>query len=530
MVKNFRTKPSYEDYKNPSKNKTSLVVLLIVLITVAFVAFVAYMKLDSIKSFIFGEDIQNVNGVDLKIWQTISITWTIVADWDLVTHTHTIQTQNYWKIGLISKDVDLWFYQWEVAIQWTIDKFQSWLPILQVEKISTIWNTDLNSWVDQKIPWWMYIQSAWIYFPVQFFEKYVLLEQSKADEIQVKNIETNQTIKISYFECKKWNVNQDCKTLEDTNSKSAEKSFTTSNGNSFYKFSEVESRFATNQNRWYYVDWALEKDVIEFSQYMVYPDSEWIITNVVPNIKSLCIQNDIYMDQVDWYNSLKEEWFLVMYVSWSKQTVLPDSSTQTSLVSCKLQIDPSLNNWASLLSLTSNAITPLINQETWTIVNTWSIEVNTWENIDSDMGSQEVIDNNDSNAVQELDLNVTQFPINLNKKMEFKWSKWYTIIFPASNITRRPGTIEDKTLWQVWVSCFAQYNVTKYSKEDPEIATTSPSIKIYECRIKWDISWTNKYVNKVTESDRKFVIEIIDPSWKNFSDTIEVVDQTWSIE
>jgi len=207
-----------------------------------------------------------------------------------------------------------------------------------------------------------------------------------------------------------------------------------------------------------------------------------------------------------------------MYVSGSRDAMWSDGIVQKFLVTCKLEIDPSLSNWASLVLFDSLLDTTSVATG---VVDTWSAAV-------VDPSTTEV-DNNDD-AVVELDFNVAQFPINLNKRMEFKWTKWYTISFPSSNITWRPGTIDDKTLWQKWVSCSIQYNVTKYDKTNPEIATTNPSIKIFECRIKGDISWTNKYVIRTTESDRKFVIEIVDPAWKEFADNVEIFDQTWDVE
>jgi hypothetical protein len=47
-------------------------------------------------------------------------------------------------------------------------------------------------------------------------------------------------------------------------------------------------------------------------------------------------------------------------------------------------------------------------------------------------------------------------------------------------------------------------------------------VKIYECTVKSEISLSNKFISKTIADWRTFIIEIADPSWKDFADNIVI--------
>ena len=117
------------------------------------------------------------------------------------------------------------------------------------------------------------------------------------------------------------------------------------------------------------------------------------------------------------------------------------------------------------------------------------------------------------------DPNVKQFPINLEKPLEFNSStRWYKIIFPSINISFAATNVEND-FWQVWVNCFTQMNVVSHPNK--ENINTNPSIKIYECSIKNLFEESDKLILR-TIDDRSFVIEIVDPAWIEFSNNIDI--------
>jgi hypothetical protein len=89
-----------------------------------------------------------------------------------------------------------------------------------------------------------------MHFLPAFFEEYLLLNEGENGQILIQDLETDQEIAINYFRCNVANPNRNCKGLVDTFSQTSARSFVTSNGDTYYKQSEVNSRFIANGDRW----------------------------------------------------------------------------------------------------------------------------------------------------------------------------------------------------------------------------------------------------------------------------------------
>ena len=72
----------------------------------------------------------------------------------------------------------------------------------------------------------VYIANAGVYFPLNFSDKYMLTNNGESSQIQIKNIQTNAPITISYFKCQRSDPNKDCTQLLQNFKDTAEKKFT----------------------------------------------------------------------------------------------------------------------------------------------------------------------------------------------------------------------------------------------------------------------------------------------------------------
>ena len=95
------------------------------------------------------------------------------------------------------------------------------------------------------------------------------------------------------------------------------------------------------------------------------------------------------------------------------------------------------------------------------------------------------------------------------------------MIFPSSNISYTSDAVNED-FNQVWVRCGYTVKAIQYKyKEDLQ---TNPSIIIYECSFKngFKLPWENYFLKEL--NDKKFVIEVREPSWFDFAKNIQI---TW---
>jgi len=78
------------------------------------------------------------------------------------------------------------------------------------------------------------------------------------------------------------------------------------------------------------------------------------------------------------------------------------------------------------------------------------------------------------------DTDVDQFPLNLDKSLEFTSRRGHTIVFPSSSIAYAGKSVQED-FDQSGVNCFSVMNVVEYAQKDS--VDTNGNIKIYECSV-----------------------------------------------
>lgn len=443
---------------------------------------------------------------EFSLWQEIYLQWEIKSDWDIITHTHTVDDTTYWVIWIKSDSINLSDYAGFVELTWIVEKFYQGNPIVKVYSLS--WtisaeeDADTNIVLDENS--WVYILWAGIQFLPSFFDEYVLLNEWENGEILIQNIESWEEISLDYFRCNASDPNRNCKWLTEAFSNNSAQSFVTSEWDVYYKQSEVQSRFVANWDWWWIFINDVPDDVVyQLKDLMKFANeknmNEWIRSRAM----KICqwswekLQNVTNSDI-----SLKQEW-LVVTVSWDwleKQ------------MTCQILVDFSLPTKWVLKSLT--LWDDVIVEENIEDDNQDNNEENTNENSDINESEEEIISS--SNFV--LDKSVAQFPLKEEWGLVYNSTRWwYSLQFPSSNISYAVSAVKE-TFWRSDVSCSYVINVIKYSER--ENLEVSPSIRIYECLWTVSQSWAPEIL-VYPRADKIFVAQLNDSSWWDFANNLK---------
>ena len=438
---------------------------------------------------------------EFSLWEEVYLQWEIKADGDILTHTHTIEDVNYWKIWIKSDSVNLSNYAWFVELTGVVEKFYQGNPIVKVYWLSgTISSVEeeTNIVLDGNV--WFYFKWAWIQFLPDFFDEYVLLNEWENGEFHIQNIETEKEIVLNYFRCNSSDPNRNCRWLSETFANNNAQSFVTSEGDMYYKQSEVQSWFVANGDwRGVFINDVSDEEVFKLKDLIKFANeknmNEWIKSRAM----KICQWSWEKLQKIT--NSeinLKQEW-LIVTVSWDwmeKQMI------------CQILVDFSLPAKWELQSL---AIWDdvVIMEET--------------ENIESGDLDEEEVKNSDVNvddlqvSATAFDINVPQFPIK-EEWLQYKSARWnYVLKFPSSNISYSVSSVKEN-FGKSNVNCSYVINVIKYSEK--ENLETSPAIRIYECQWNIEESWA-PWIVVYSKSDKKFVVQMNDWAWNDFSTNLK---------
>ena len=483
------TKPPFftgygNDYMHQQPKKSiSFLTLFIVVVCTFVLAFGLFKNFDRMTNR-FSSSIETSTWFQLG--QVLSLSGLLQSNGDLISYTHTLTIDDGSIFGLKSSSLDLSIYKGNVSIQGTIEKEFTSLFIIEVTVIS--W-TVLDALITGASLWsWsgLYMSQAGIYFPPEFGQKYSVLNQWENGLLKVKNIATNQSISISYFVCKKSDPNKNCSQLQQNISAWAEKTVSTSRGDTLYKLEWISSWFLTNGNFYgYFINDVPEQEVIDIANAVIFPNDYYIQNNRLSKIQTLCTDGSTSLMQVVNHSLDMDLNGLIINLQWP---------TADGSAICKVFIDPSQAAGGTKISYVSN--TPTLETGSTSIETT-------------------------STSLVNIDTSVSQFPINLEKTMTFTSStRGYSIIFPSMNIAYEAINV-DEGLDLPGVRCSTQMNVTKFSEK--ATLSDSPKIKIFTCTIKGTLNnlW-NSIVQKTSPNGINFLIQIADPARAEFVNNLVI--------
>ena len=481
-----------------------MIILLIPLFTVLVLWVVIGLHFDNLIDFITGsQDEVDQKNNDYYIGKEITVTWLLDAARDYRVSTHTLLTENHDLFGLKSRSVNLQLFQWRTTIRGVVEQYYGGMYIIEVDSaveaigVGSLYTGSDSSWsilpdVDESgdvidiglDDSELYFPDAGILFDVTGSWSYSAIK-GDGQTINLQAIDgVWETVFVNYFRCKASNPNQDCASLTKKFSKSAEFTVTSANGDVYYKLSEIDSWFVANGSLYgYFINGATSDRIQELTKYIVLPNKKYISDKVMPFAPQLCSSIDHTMSMVDTFDVKTENNAIIVSIMWS--------DAKWNALKCVLSVDLKANLWASLVSLEVDGSAVDLKEN--------EAEASTWKNI--------------------VDYDVEQFPINKEKTYIFSSSRGHTIIFPSRNISFSPGEA-GLNVDVEGVNCYAYMNVGLFADQDS--LETNAKMRVYECSIKKGITNFGRYRYLQSEDEKNFLLEVVDDSWKEFVDNIEI--------
>ena len=492
---------------NKPRKRVSVPTFIISLIMVACLVVLLFLKRDDIMWFFGAETDWQETEIDqgLSVWDEVAFSWNIKNDWDMVNYTHSYISDEYWTIWLKSSKLNLNEFAQNVYFEWIVEKISHEIPIVNVTKIYNIEENEQELTWDSIETWEnietndKYLPKLWLYFGEDFFKKYSLVNEWDGSTLKIKDLETNIIYTINYFKCNTSNNSENCNHLNNLYSQSSSKKFVDKYWVNYYKDSEVNSRFFSNDSLFgYKINDTDESFVKDISTLMTIVNKNFAEKSILPKAKSLCTANHSSMEKVNKSEFSYKDWNFFYNLEWN------DINDNT--ITCELKINPSLSSFAQVESV------EIINKEETSQSEEWNKETTeTWSKTEPDNKEQQAYI---------WDTDVEQFPINLDKKLTFTSSRGHSFIFPSSNLAYQ-GVNVSEDFWQVWVNCFSAMNVVKYA--DKELVESQGNVVIYECKVKNTFDDSDKTLIYKKVWDKDFVIKINDPARVNFANNIEII-------
>lgn len=485
MIHDHVQYPPYGHTSKPKKSGVSVGVLILIVVVTFLFAFLVFQNMGTIGSRFTGWTAQQP--AVFKVGQSVSLSGTVVQNGDYVTHTHTLTLLDGMVVGIKSKTVDLNAFFGMVVVQGVVQKELNGLFIVEVTAASGVtlqWSGEILPPMTQD---WVYISAAAIYLDHNFNDTYTLQNKWEGEQVKIVRNSNNQSIVVSYFSCTTTDESKDCAKMIKNFVSSADKTFTTHNGDKFYKLEWVNSWFASNTVFGYFINDIPEQEVKDVANAMTIVNPTYVSDVLVPKILPLCTDGTMTLQSVSSQQLGKDFNGLYVQLQWSV-------SNGTAI--CKIVLDPSLSVGGQKLSFVvspsaSSSPSPSPSTSTSTASPSW------------------------------LDFSVKQFPVNKEKSLSYtSSSKWYTIVFPSSNISYASVSLSDEPDIDN-LRCVGQMNVIKYA--DKDLLSTHPTVRIFECSAKKDIVLPSPaYLQSKLSDGRIFVIQIMDGAWKDFAQNIVI--------
>ena len=404
-----------------------------------------------------------------SLGQEVVLQGELKADGDIVRYTHTIADAQYAEpLAVKSKTVSLNDYAGIVEVTGIVEKFYQGFPIIEILAISGqklgmyVDEMDTNVVLDKFSG--MYLLSAGILFLPEFFDRYLLLNEGENGQILMQDIDTDREMTLNYFRCNATDPNRNCKGLVETFSQTAARSFVTANGDTYYKWGEINSRFVANGDwRGMFINDVADDDtVFALKDLIVFANANvmrnWV--DIVPF--RVCQDAGERLQRVGESSiTLKQEGLIA--------TIKGEGLSRG--LECVVVVDFNLPMKGSLVSLTS--FTGEIEQA---VVQAPVEEVVPTTDKKADPATT---DTSIVLSPATRNPNVPQFALQPEKGLTYNSSRGgYSLRFPSPSISYAASAVQEN-FGSAGLLCSYVINVIQYAhKDNLEI---SPSLRIYEC-------------------------------------------------
>lgn len=496
-----------------SNNNTLLLGVFAVLLVLIVAAYFLLIKPGNLEFWSY-----DTSQETYLLGESITAEGSLVASGDIVTYTHVLETPEHEILLLKSKTIPLNNYSNHlsglVQIMGRVETFHNNYPLIEV---TMIWGdalsdieTDLESRNEGILPG-TYVQQAGIYFPPQFFDSYTFVGDNSGEKMLIKNLENDKETRIDFFQCTDQG-NTNCKQLLKTFEGNTERTIINTQGISFRKLTEVNSRFFHNENRWgYFINDADFVELDKIKDLIVLPDQEYLKNLVNLYGTKVCLGNNAWISSITSHEVKQGPKGLTLILQGSGE----------NLFECIVEVDLTLPNKLKFVDLKMTA-NPSLEPTNTAKDEEKDTEINKEPEVNNEKDTKDANQKSESEVTLDTtrNPNVTQFPINKDKSMNYTSSRGaYMMSFPSSNISFS-ALSKDQNFDQVGVQCNYGIHVIKFS--DKEQLESDPAIIVYECSAKNDINLPGEQYLLKELWEKKFLIHVRDGAWLDFARNIDI--------
>ncbi|MBB1578669.1 MAG: hypothetical protein HG424_001660, partial [candidate division SR1 bacterium] len=470
--------------------------------------------------------IQSTTGGGYTIGMQIDTVGTLKQDdSDLITYTHVFTSSDGKTYFLKSKTLPLNNYtsvsSGEFQVLGTLEAIYKNTPLVEVTGIVPIASQNQQASTGQqevqeevKNPG-IYVANAGLYFGQEFFDSFVFVGQAGENgKIEVKNLENDKVTKIEFFTCTNGG-DTNCKELTRTFKDTSAQVSTTSNGDTFYKLGEVKTWYFQNGDTiGYFINNADDEEVLKIKNLITIVSPEYVKQLVNLYGVKVCLGIDNGLNRITSHT-----------IKTSKSGI--EASIQGAgekNFTCQVSVDPTLPNKLKFIDLkvsdtNSNpqSATGTTQQTTQTGTDTKKTEEKKTETTTTPSGAKK---EQATTRETSYNPNVKQFPISEDRQLTYSSARGaYEVTFPSMNISYE-GFNTDVDFGQAGVRCSYGLRVIKHS--DKDLLSTNPTVVVYECKSKGELTSPGEnYIIKEL-GDKKFVIEVRDGAWLEFAKNIVI--------
>lgn len=423
----------------------------------------------------------DASSLHLELWDQVYLTWSIFANGDLVTHTHTLVLSDGTILGLKSSVHPLASMLGTVGLTWVVDSLYNNMYIVSVSQIAALADSVamdtgiVYTGVAQYYPEaGLYIDEAtvWLYGNSELIDGKLLFHTNTSDYV------------VDYFVCQKGAEGKDCDVLQNNFAQSSNQSYANADGVTLYKMPEANTRFARTELFGYFFNDMSVDTVLDLHKHIRYVT----VSGIKKVYARLCTNTDQSIQKLASI-SLKLQ-------SQAIQAIVVGSGNQNQSVQCTIDVDYRLPYKGTIRSfdILSSTSPASVAQNTGNLVKPNSP------------------DNKPTKTVDVLKSTIPQFALKIDKWLTYTSTRGYTLKFPSPNISYKTA-LQNNDLGVAGTKCSAVIKVIAYANKDS--VDVNPSIRISECSNvgKIDTSKTIQYALGNTI----FVVEVLDSARVDFA-------------
>ena len=470
--------------------------------------------------------IQSTTGGGYTIGMQIDTVGTLKQDdSDLITYTHVFTSSDGKTYFLKSKTLPLNNYtsvsSGEFQVLGTLEAIYKNTPLVEVTGIVPIaaQNQQVSTGQQEvqeevKNPG-IYVANAGLYFGQEFFDSFVFVGQAGENgKIEVKNLENDKVTKIEFFTCTNGG-DTNCKELTRTFKDTSAQVSTTSNGDTFYKLGEVKTWYFQNWDTiWYFINNADDEEVLKIKNLITIVSPEYVKQLVNLYWVKVCLGIDNGLNRITSHTIKTSKSGIEVTIQWAGEKNF----------TCQVSVDPTLPNKLKFIDLKVSETNSNSQSATWTTQQATQTGTDTKKTeekkTETTTTPSETKKEQATTRETSYNPNVKQFPISEDRQLTYSSARGaYEVTFPSMNISYE-GFNTDVDFGQAGVRCSYGLRVVKHS--DKDLLSTNPTVVVYECRSKWDLTSPGEnYIIKEL-GDKKFVIEVRDGAWLEFAKNIVI--------